>query len=228
MKKLILITLSLVMISCTAKDDRSIKLNVSHTVQIPVEFVTVSVSITEYGTDPVEVERLGYENLARVVGLLKNSGLQEDEIEIEAGQVTTVYYRREDPYEFNSKVTFDILDLDKIDTFRRAIVGVGGSAFHVISYGNHQEDEIYDEAYRNAIDAAKERAEKLLSNQSERIGRILNLQEDIRYTVGPNPVAQNERLMATNESFDMEAVDPMFRVEFYTKSIQFYIEFEID
>jgi hypothetical protein len=80
MKYLILFTLFLGLISCADKNGRSIKLNISHTVQILVEFVTVSVSITEYGSDPVEVERLGYENLARVVGLLKNSGLREDEI----------------------------------------------------------------------------------------------------------------------------------------------------
>ena len=83
MKKLILLSLLLIMVSCSAENNRSIKLNVNHTVQIPVEFVTVSVRIIEYGSDPINVELRGYENLARVVGLLTNNGLQEDDIEID-------------------------------------------------------------------------------------------------------------------------------------------------
>lgn len=228
MKKLILIPLFLGMISCTAQNERSIKLNVNQTVQIPVEYVTVSVVITENGSDPINVELEGYEKLSRVVGLLKNNGFQEDEMEIDAGQLISNYYRREDPYEFNSKVTFDIFDTDKIDTFRRAIVGVGGTSFQISSYGNLKEDSIYNEAYQHAIDTAKERAEQLLANQTERVGRILNLQEDIRLQTGLDSAIRDERLMAANESFDMEAVDPLFRKEFYTRVIQFYIEFEID
>ncbi len=228
MKKLILYTFLLVMVSCSAENGRSIKLNVNHTVQIPVEFVTVTVMITEYGSDPVNVELMGYENLARVVGLLTENGLNEDDIEIDAGQLNSVYYRRDDPYEFNSKVTFDITDTDRIDSFRRAIVGVGGTSFQVSSYGNTGEDTIYDEAYRNAINTARERAELLLSNQNESIGRILNLQEDIRHTVEPTLESRNNELMAMNETDEMESVDPMFRKEFYTKVIQFYIEFELD
>lgn len=228
MKKLILFTLLLVMVSCSEKNERSIKLNVSHTVQIPVEFVTVSVMITEYGTDPIEVELLGYEKLARVVGLLKNNGLSDDDIEIEAGKLTEVYYRRDDPYEFNSRITFDITDLERVDTFRRAIVGVGGTSFEISSYGNLNEDAIYDDAYRNAINTARERAEKLLTNQEEQVGRILNLQEDVRLTVEPKFTARNNDMMAMNESSEMENVDPMFRKEYYDRVIQFYIEFELD
>lgn len=228
MKRLILFTLLFVMVSCSAENDRSIKLNVNQTVQIPVDFVTVRVTITEYGSDPINVELMGYEKLARVVGLLTDNGLKEDDIEIDAGQLNSVYYRRDDPYEFNSKVTFDILDLDRIDTFRRAIVSVGGTSFEIASYGNTDEDIIYDEAYRNAINTARERAEKLLSNQKENVGRILNLQENIRLNVEANLASRNDDLMAMNETIEMESVDPMFRKEFYTRDIQFYIEFELD
>lgn len=228
MKKLILCTLLLLVISCSAENDRSIKLNVNHTVQIPVEFVTVSVTISEYGSDPVNVESTGYENLARVVGLLTNNGLDEEDIQIDAGQLTAVYHRRDDPYEFRSKVTFDILDTDRIDTFRRAIVGVGGTSFSISSFGNPDEDMIYDEAYRNAINTARERAETLLTNQNESIGGIINLQEDIRYTEEPNLASRNNELMAMNETLEMEPVAPMFRKEFYTRVIQFYIEFELN
>lgn len=228
MKKLTLFTLLMVMISCSAENERSINLNVHQTVQIPVEFVTVTVTITEYGSDPVSVELMGYENLARVVGLLKNNGFHEDDIKIDAGELRTVYYRQDVPYSFNSRVTFDILDPDRIDTFRRAIVGVGGTSFEITSYGNSNEDRIYNEAYRNAINTARERAELLLTNQDENVGRILNLQENVRITADLNTASRRENLMAMNETSDMEFIDPMFRKEFYTKEIRFNIEFELD
>lgn len=215
------------MVSCSTENDRSVKLNVNHTVQIPVEFVTVRVTISEYGSDPVNVELMGYENLARVVGLLTENGLHEEDIEIDAGQVTAEYYRQDDPYVFNSRVTFDIKDTDRIDTFRRAIVAVGGTSFEISSFGNSEEETIYDEAYRNAINTARDRAEQLLTNQNEKVGRILNLQEDIRHTVEMDQTSRSDGLMAMNETNEMEPVDPMFRKEFYTKVIQFYIEFEL-
>lgn len=228
MKKLILFTLLMILVSCSAENDRSINLNVNHTVQIPVEFVTVTVTITEYGADPVNVELEGYENLARVVGLLLDNGFQEEDIEIDAGVLRAAYYRQGDPYSFNSKITFDILDPDKIDTFRRAIVGVGGTSFEITAYGNSDEETIYDEAYRNAINNARERAEELLSNQNEKVGRILNLHENIRISSDLDIATRSNDLMAMNETSEMEPVDPMFRKEFYTRDIQFHIEFELD
>lgn len=228
MKKLIVFTLFFTMVSCSVGNDRSVNLNVSQTVQIPVEFVTVSVMITEYGSDPVDVELKGYENLARVVGLLRDNGFQEEDIDIDAGQMSNVYHRREDPYEFNSKITFDIVDTDRIDTFRRAIVGVGGTSFQIESYGNTDEDSIYNEAYRNAIESARERVDRLLSNQNQSVGRILNLQENVRLTADLNLSSRTNDFMTMNESSEMESVDPMFRKEFYTKEIHFTIEFELD
>jgi len=228
MNKLILIALFIGMISCTATEERSIKLNVNHTVQIPVEYVTATVMITEYGSDPKEVELMGYEKLSSVVNLLERNGLEEDDLEIEPGQISAAYHRREDPYQFNSIVTFDIRDTDNIDTFRRAIIGVGGTSFQISSYGNSDEESIYDEAYRNAINTAKDRAEQLLSNQKESVGKIKTIQEDIRQIAESNASLRNETMMAMNESFDMDPVDPLFRKEFYTKTIQFYIEFELN
>jgi|AntRauTorckE6833_2_1112554.scaffolds.fasta_scaffold09906_1 uncharacterized protein YggE len=228
MNKLILFALFIGMISCTATEERSIKLNVNHTVQIPIEYVTATVMITEYGSDREEVELRGYENLSRVVNLLESNGLAEDDLEIEPGQISDAYHRREDPYQFNSTVTFDISNTDHIDTFRRAIIGVGGTSFQISSYGNSDEESIYDEAYRSAINTAKDRAEQLLSNQKESVGKIKTIQEDIRQVSESNASFRNETMMAMNESFDMDPVDPLFRKEFYTKTIQFYIEFELN
>jgi len=212
--------------SCTTDQSQTIKLNVSNTVQIPIEFVTITVMVSEFGSDPSIVELSGYENLAKVVNLLRETGVDDDDLEIEAGQLTHSPYRGDDPFEFRTSIIFDLFDLDKIDTFRRAIVGAGGTSFRISSYGNKDEETIYDDAYRNAINIAKERAEKLLSNQSVKVGNIKNLHENIRETVEIIATAQTD-YFAVYEEFDMQSVEPMFSKKFYTKNIQFNVEFEL-
>ena len=151
--------------------------------------------VSEHGSEPSTVEVNGYESLSQVVNLLHENGIPKDDIEIEAGQLESTPYRRNDRYEFNSTLRFDLADLDKIDTFRRAVVEAGGTSFRISGYGNRDEDSIYDNAYRDAINTAKIRAEKLLYNQPVRIGKVLNLHENIQETIEIIATAQNEEIL---------------------------------
>jgi uncharacterized protein YggE len=227
MKKLILFPILLLINSCSTDNDQSIQLNVNQTIQIPIEMVTVSVMVTEFGTDPESVERAGYENLAKVVNLLRDNGMQDDDLEIEAGELTSNHYRDEAPYQFSSTIVFDLMDTDQIDTYRRAIIGAGGTSFQISSFGNPDEESIFDNAYQNAIDVARERADRLLSNQSVKTGEILTLQENIQDTIDISANLQMDRSESTQLRAGMERVDPIFSKEFYTRNIQFNIEFEL-
>lgn len=228
MKKLLLCLLILPFVSCSPNEKQSIKLNVSNTVEIPVEFVTISVTVSESGEDASAVELTGYENVAQVVNLLKENGIHEDYIEIDAGEISTVYYRSEEPFEFNSSLSFDLPDLDKIDTFRRAIIGAGGTSFRIRSYGNQDEESIYDDAYRNSINVAKERAERLLSNQNVEVGNILNIHENIQERVEMAMSVEHDLSEVVVTGYSMEEVDPLFNKKYYTKQIRFNVEFELN
>lgn len=227
MKKLILFPLLLLINSCSTDYDRSIQLNVNQTIQIPIEMVTVNVMVTESGTDAESVERAGYEKLAKVVNLLRDNGMQDDDLEIEAGELTSNNYRGEATYQFSSSIVFDLMDTDQIDTYRRAIIGAGGTSFRISSFGNPDEEAIFDQAYQNAIDVARERADRLLSNQSVKTGEILKLQENIQDIIEISANRQMDRMESTQLSAGMEPVDPIFSKEFYTRNIQFNIEFEL-
>ncbi|MCH8495125.1 MAG: SIMPL domain-containing protein [Balneolales bacterium] len=230
MYKLLFFSLIITLVSCTENKNQSIKLNVNNTVQIPVEYVTIMVTINEYGAEPTSVERNGYESLSKVVNLLQDNGIPNDEVEISAGELTTQYYRTTDPYEFRSTLTFDLTDLEKIDTFRRAIVGVGGTSFRISSYGNNDEESIYDNAYRDAINNARKRAERLLSNQPVKIGVVLNLHENVHEIVETIEIIETnqvDNIIELEAAFDLPYIESMFNKKFYTKTLRFNVEFEL-
>lgn len=228
MKKLtlLLLTFCLSAVSCTGDVDRSIHLNVNRTVQIPVEMVTITVRVTESGNDPETVEKQGYEKLASVVQLLRENGYGDEDLEITAGELHSSIYRNENQIQFNSIIVFELDDTEWIDTLRRGITEAGGSSFSVSDYGNPDETRIYEEAYQNAIDAARERADKLLSNQGVKAGSILKVEETIHDIVEPAASVMSMPGLQASRS-DLERVDPMFSREYYTKSIQFNIVFEL-
>lgn len=228
MKKLslLLFVFCLTIISCDGDVDRSIHLNVSQTVQIPVEMVTITVRISESGNDPEIVERRGYEKLASVVQLLRDNGYMDDDLEITAGELQSNFYRNENQIQFNSVIVFELADTDLIDTFRRAITEAGGTSFSVSDYGNPDEMRIYEEAYQNAIDSARERADKLLANQGVKAGSIITVQENIHEIIEQPKIEMSMQDQSLSRA-GMEPVDPMFNKEHYTKSIQFNIVFEL-
>lgn len=226
MKNILLLATLVFVISCSSNNNNSISLNVNHTIQIPIEFVTASVSINEPGSSASEVEVQGYEKLSQVVNLLTESGVSYNDIEINPGIVNNLYYR-EDPFEFRSSLTFDIHDLDKIDTFRRAIIGAGGTTFRIQSYSNHLEDSLYNAAYQNSIQEARKRAEKLLYHQPNTVGNILNLHENVSETIEIHRTGQRSEDDVEYEMIEMVHVPSMFNKEFYTKEIKFSVEFEL-
>ena len=228
MKSLSLLFIAIFICSCAENIERTITLNVNNSVQIPVEYVKVTVTVTERGEHPAAVELAGYESLSGVVNLLRESGFGEDDVKINAGAVSASRVR-ETPYQFQSTLFFDMYDLDKIDTIRRAVIGEGGTAFLVSSYGNRDEESIYDEAYRSAIESARERADRLLSGEPLQAGNVLNLRENIRENVPHAPRDDDIEWVEINISAGLSigSVEPMFKKEYYTKAVQFSVEFEL-
>jgi uncharacterized protein YggE len=228
MKSLSLLFIAIFICSCTENIERTITLNVNNSVQIPVEYVKITVTVTERGEDPAAVELAGYESLSGVVNLLREIGFGEDDVEITAGAVSATRVR-DTPYQFQSTLLFDIYDLDKIDSIRRAVIGEGGTAFRVSSYGNRDEESIYDEAYRNAIESARERADRLLSSEPLHAGNVLKLRENIRENVLVTASAPMDEAIELNlsASLGLGSVEPMFNKEYYTKAVQFSVEFEL-
>ncbi|MDZ7808762.1 MAG: SIMPL domain-containing protein [Gracilimonas sp.] len=228
MNRIIFFLLPVLMISCTQDDNRSIKLGVDQTVEIPVEYVSVIASLQLEGSEAASVEKKGYETLADAVALLNNLGYEGDDLEINSGEVSNRSYRDRESYHYNSSIQFDIYDLDKIDTFRRALTEKGVNTFRITKYKNMKEDSLYDVAYRQAIQRAREKAQQLIMNESVEIGEILNLSENVRETITFNEY-ELEEVIQTKQVAEMPAppVDPLFNKPTYNRQIEFTIEFAL-
>lgn len=230
MKKLFLFLLSIIAIACSSEKDQTIRLSVDQTVQIPIKSVTISTGIVERGEEPTAVEKNGYGKLAEVVKLLEDLGYDKKQLEINSGEVSYQPYNDEEPYSFSSSIKFDLNDTDKIDTFRRSLTNAGATRFNITSFKNSKEDSMYDAAYRQAINTAKKKANRLLSNQTVVVGKILNLHENVKETIemdATNQLVEPPALKIRGNA-NLERVDPLYHKEYYTKKIEFNIEFALD
>lgn len=227
MKKILFFCVAILLLSCSAHERQSIELGVEHTVRIPVEYVTVSVGIAERGGDASATEQEGFARLEEVVELLADSGFDRESMEILSGDVSQSNYNREIDFRFNSSITFDVFDLDQIDALRRAVTQVGATSFRITSYGNTEEDSIYNDAYQQALNSAKEHAGRLLENETVIPGKILNLRENIQEVTDVKI-----RSVSSPQSVDINisaglSMTPLFNKEFYTREIVFNVEFEL-
>jgi uncharacterized protein YggE len=227
LKRIILLLIPVFVISCTQDDKRSIRLGVDQTIEIPVEYVSVRAALQLDGSEAAKVEQEGYETLAEAVTLLNDLGYEGDLLEINSGEVNNRSYRDRVSFEYNASILFDIHDLDKIDTFRRALVEKGVNAFRIMDYKNSKEDSLYDIAYRQAIQRAREKAQKLIENESVVIGDILNLSENISETVFFEEYELDE-VVQTRQAAEMPPpVNPLFNKPTYKRQIEFTIEFAL-
>ena len=228
LKRTLLFIFPVIVISCTQNDKRSIKLGVDQTIEIPVEYVSVRAGLQLEGSEAAKVEKQGYESLAEAVELLNELGYEGDLLEINSGEVNNRSYRNEASYEYNASIIFDIHDLDKIDTFRRSLTARGVNAFRIMDYKNSKEDFLYDVAYRQAIQRAREKAQKLIENESVIIGEILKLNENVRETVFFEQYEMDE-VVQSRQAAEMPPppVNPLFNKPTYNRQIEFTIEFAL-
>jgi len=224
MKSIGIVLLALLISSCSPSNDQSIRLKVEQTIRIPVEYASITVGIEEKAKQATIVEQNGYDHLAEVVATLNKLGFEKQQLEIQSGETSSRWFD-EESYEFEATVKFDLWDLDKLDTYRRALTKAGASRFRVSSFKNSKEDSLYDAAYLNAIDKAKQKAERLLASQTVSIGRILNLSENIRDVIEIDHNMEPPPLKLHSQTDNVEIIDPLYNKDFYTKRIEFTIEF---
>lgn len=230
MDKFSLVLAFILLISCSQEEKNSIILGVDQTIKIPVNYVSVSADIQLENTNASMVEENGYEKLSQAVSLLEELGYKKDQLEINSGEVRSQSYRDGQSFQYNSSIKFDIKELDQIDSIRRALLKQGVNSFNITTYNNSREDSLYDHAYRQAIQEAKEKAQGLLTNQQLEIGKILNLSENVEETFEVASMKQPNQTARINldAGLNMDPVAPLFNKKYYDKTIEFTIEFALN
>lgn len=227
MNKLVLLFPLLLLISCSQEKKNSITLGVDQTIKIPVKYVSVSANIQLENVNASTAEEKGYRKLSQAVNLLEDWGYQKDQLEINSGEVSNQSYRDEQSFEYNSSINFDIKKLDQIDSIRRALVNKGVNSFRITSYSNSKEDSLYNHAYRQAIQKAKEKAQGLFTNQQVEIGEILNLSQNVKEIVKVASIKKMNEPQSVNINSEL-SLEPLFNKKYYDRRIKFTIEFALN
>lgn len=230
MNKLLFLFPLLLFTSCSQDGKNSITLGVEQTVKIPVNYVSVAANIQLEDTDASTAEENGYEKLSQAVNLLEELGYQKDQLEINSGEVRNRSYSDRVSYLYQSSIKFDINELDQIDSIRRALLKEGINSFNITAHKNSKEDSLYDAAYQQAIQKAKEKAQGLITNQHLKIGKILNLRENVEETIEIISTMQAEQRprIELDAPLAIAPVEPLFNKRFYDKRIEFTIEFALN
>lgn len=106
----------------------------------------------------------------------------------------------------------------------------GINSFNITAHKNSKEDSLYDAAYQQAIQKAKEKAQGLITNQHLKIGKILNLRENVEETIEIISTMQAEQRprIELDAPLAIAPVEPLFNKRFYDKRIEFTIEFALN
>lgn len=227
-----LITLSLIistmmMSACDAGEPNTASIGINNSVEIPIEYVSIQTTVSVSGSNASEVEEEGYEKMLEVIHTLRDAGFPDDAIRSDAGNMRTSRQQMEERHTYQAQVRFDLHEPDLIDTVRDELIAAGATQFQILGYGNTNEEEIFEEAYRNSITEARERLQRQLGDEDVVIGPVLNIEENVSVVVSAAQRDNRAQMdMGASLTFENTRESLMTRTV-YNKPIRFNIDFEL-
>lgn len=159
----------------------------SEKVTVKPDIAQITFSIRTQAQDAAACQQKNTEETDKVVELLKGMGVEEKSIQ------TTGYYM--DPrydytgstqtltgYEATSTLTVSDLPMDQLGSILTQSVEAGVNTIQSITYQSSQYDEMYAEALKLAVEAAKPKAEALAAASGLTLGQILQINESAPYS----------------------------------------------
>lgn len=217
----------MIMSACDAGEPNTASIGINNTVEIPIEYVSIQATVSVSGSNASEVEEEGYEKMSEVIRTLRDAGFSDDAIRSDAGNVSTSRQQMEERHTYQAQVQFDLHEPDLIDTVRGELIAAGAIRFQVLGYGNTNEEEIFEEAYRNSIEEARERLQRQLGDQDVVIGPVLNIEENVSVVIStPQRDDGAEIDISASLAFGTTRESLMTRTV-YNKPIRFNIDFEL-
>lgn len=175
-------------------------LNISAEASIPKapDIAFVSAGVETEGETAAAALALNAERMNGVFDALKRAGIRERNIQTSNFSVSPRYAREEnrsrqiDGYTARNTVTAKVTDLKNLGATIDSLVQSGGNTLNGVTFGLEDDTDVLDEARREAIKTAIERAELYADAAGYRIARIVSINESGRSS-GPRPMAMMAR-----------------------------------
>ena len=223
MKKFILITASILAMSCSSNAHESgtdathyeigqgkiYASGTGHAAQAPDQ-ASVSAGVVTEGATAGEAMRKNAALMTSTFAALKKAGIAERNIQTSqmSLQPRYDYQNRQKPritgYEVRNTVSAKSEDLEKVGPMLDALVEAGVNNINGVNFSIKDSKSAKDKARIDAIEAAKEKAESMAKAAGVRLGRIVEIREGGSSNPRPQPMMM-ARGMAADESTPIAA-----------------------
>lgn len=169
------------------------------------DIANVSTGVVTRAPDANGALRANAEQMTKVVAAIKAAGIAERDIQTSGINLNPDYrYAENQPpvitgYQAMNNVNITVRDVSKLGRLLDALVATGANQINGPTFDVDDKDGAYDEARRNAIAKAQQRAEMYAKALGQRVRRIVSISEGGGY--GP-PRPMPMMAMAKSEAFD--------------------------
>lgn len=172
------------------------------TITAPPDMATVSLGVTTQGTTAAEAMAASSAALTTVLERLKAAGVEDRDIQTSTLNLNPNWTSTDGSsaptiqgYVATNVLQVRVRAMDKLGPVLDAAVSDGANTLNGVSFGFQEPDPVMDEARKEAVAAAKARAELLTGAAGVSLGRIVSISESGGYAP-PMPMYRMEAAMA--------------------------------
>jgi len=147
------------------------------------DIAQISVSAVREAKTVLEAQKSHTESINKIVAYLKDSGIEEKDIRTSAYNIYPRYdYLRDKGqvfrgYEVSQTLDVKIRDLEKVGKILGGVAEMGVNQVGGINFVIDDEDAVKEEARKQAIDKAKEKADQIAKDLGVSFGRLVSFYE---------------------------------------------------
>ncbi len=166
-----------------AKAPKSISVSAQGKVTAQPDVAYVTVGVTTQNKDMQEAQDNNAQTMNAMTEALKSAGLTEDDIKTTQYNAYPIYDYSSGTnkivnYEVNNQVELTIKDITRVGEYIDIAVNNGANMTNAISFGILDQQAIYNDALKLAVEAAKAKADTLAAAGGVKIVGILQMAEN--------------------------------------------------
>lgn len=161
------------------------------------DIATVSAGVVTQAADANSALRQNADEMAKVVAAIRAAGIAERDVQTAGVNLNPQYrYAENQPpvitgYQASNTVNVIVRDIGKLGRILDALVATGANQINGPSFDVDKKDEAYDEARRDALQKARQRADMYARSLGLQVRRIVSIDETAGQDI-PRPMMRME------------------------------------
>jgi len=159
-------------------------LTISATAEVDAipDLATADFSVLTEGRTPEGVQSDNTNKINKITEFLENSGIDKKDIKTQNYNLYPSYRYDEGEqvligYSLNQSVTVKMRDLDKVGEIVTGVVASGANTISSLNFSIEDPDELQQDARKQALDKAKEKAKELADVAGVKLGKVVTFNE---------------------------------------------------